>query len=142
MKAWIFVIFGALAFATYSIPFTKIAKWNASLPLMIIGGALIYICYMAFFEKVDYTQKSPYPMEHLGLYLLLAMVIYAVGFMTFGKLLSGPPEKVQVYVSLCTALIPVFALVVPAIINRQLISLGQTIGLVLVVTGVLIINRN
>lgn len=142
MKNWIFVILGALAFATYSMPFTKIAKWNASLPVMIISGALLYALYMVIFEKVNYFQKSPYPANHLIPYLLFAIIIYAVGFMTFGKLLSGPPEKVQLYVSLCTALMPVFALVVPAMINRQMISLGQTVGLVFVVTGVLIINRN
>lgn len=142
MKNWIFVIFGALAFATYSIPFTKTSKWNASLPLMIIGGALIYVLYMAVFEKVNYLQKAPYQASHLAVYLPIAMLIYAVGFMTFGKLLSGPPEKVQLYVSLCTALIPVFALVVPAILNRQMISVTQCIGLILVVAGVIIINKD
>lgn len=141
MKNFLFVIVAAAAFATYSIPFSKISKWNASLPLMIIGGALIYAMYMMIFERTNYFQTSPYPNKYLVVYLLIAMIIYAIGFMTFGKLISGPPESVQLFVSLCTALIPVFALVVPAIIERKMISSTQCAGLALVIIGVFFINR-
>jgi len=112
------------------------------MPLMIIGGAVIYMMYMGFVEKVNFLTPSPYSMGQLLPPLIFAMAIYAMGFLTFGKLLSLPDlVKVQLYVALVTALIPLFALVVPVIMKREMISMEQGLGLVLVVSGVYFLNK-
>lgn len=141
MTRIILIVFSAIAFGTYSIPFSKIAKWNLSLPLMLIGGTLFVMIYLSLFEKVKYTQACPYEAGVVIKWLVLAIVIYGIGFIAFGKLLSAPSHTVQVSVALCTALIPVFALVVDLIIKRQMISISQTAGLFLIVGGVVLLNQ-
>lgn len=141
MKNSIFVIISAIAFGTYSMPYAKIAKWNLSLPILLIGGSILYMLYMSFVEKVNYFQAPPYSAKEITPYLVGTIVIYTIGFITFGKLLAGPENKVQLFNASCTALIPVFALVVPALIKREVISLNQFLGIILVVGGVFFMNK-
>lgn len=141
MREIIFVVVAAFAFGTYTMPFSKIAKWNWSLPLMLLSGTLCYMLYKAVFEKISYAQPSPYTSTQFLSYCGLATFLYVVGFIGFEKLLSGPQEKVQLYVALCTALIPVFALLAQALVDKQMISLQQCIGLIGIIGGVLLLNN-
>lgn len=108
----------------------------ASLALFSVGpAAFIYLCSTSFFEKMAHTPGAP---EALGYIALLAVFSTAIGLVLYNRLIHMTNT---LFASSSTYLMPVVALLW-GVLDGETIHLVHYAGMIVILIGVLIVNRS
>lgn len=113
--------FSALQIASISFSFLALPAW-----------------IMLFVSKVPHTIKtSPHAINSLGYIAVLSIVGTCLALLLFNRIIA---VKSAVFASSVTYVIPVVAVIIGALYNKEAVSLIQVLGMCVIVSGVYIAN--
>ncbi len=134
----VLLLISMLAYSTGAVYFSK-NKWNGLHILVINGwqtlfGGIVLLPFLFAFYNAD---KNVYDIKSIACIVWLAIPVSIGAVQLWLYLLRDNPVKASFWLFLC----PVFGFIIAAVMLKEPVSLSTFIGVVLVITGLYIVQK-